>query len=64
MVDKHEIAKEGFDIASALLIISAWANVLHPILEIIGTLISIGWFSVRLWESETVRKLTGRSKNG
>ena len=60
MLDKHETVKNGIDIASGVLALSAATSIFDPILTFIASILSIIWFSIRIWESRTVRKLTGR----
>ena len=60
MVDKHETIKTGMDIATGIVAISGWANLLDPIFTLVLTIGSIIWVALRIWDHRTVRKLTGR----
>ena len=64
MVDKHDVVKNGLDIASGVIAFSAAANVFDPILTFIATVLSIIWLSLRIWDHKSIRKLTGRAKDG
>ncbi len=54
-----ESGKEAVDIAAgstAVLALAAW---LPPV----SSLFAIIWFAIRIWESETVKGITGRESN-
>lgn len=55
---KHTMAliMDGFSVAS---IISTFANILPHIAALFGVL----WWGIRIWETETIKRLTGRWKD-
>lgn len=52
----NDHVKTGIDFAAAGTAVAAIAQLLPSI----AALFTILWYAVRLWETETVRKLTGR----
>jgi hypothetical protein len=64
MVEKHEIVKHGIDIAAGIVAFSAFTNEWNPIVQFLVGLATLVLFSIRIWESKTIRKLTGRLENG
>jgi Sec-independent protein secretion pathway component TatC len=64
MVDKHEVVNHGIDVAAGLLAFSAFISEWNPILQFLIGLATLVLFSIRIWESKTIRKLTGRVENG
>jgi len=57
MLGKHEDVKHFIDWMFAAFTVGAVFNWLPAI----AALFSIIWYAIRIWESETVRKLTGRA---
>jgi hypothetical protein len=53
-----EETKEALDIAAGSTALMAWALWVPPVAGIF----SIVWFGIRIWESETIREITGRVK--
>jgi hypothetical protein len=61
MKDNHEAVKHAIDAISAFFALGAF----FKFFPAIGTVLTIVWYSIRIWESETVKGLTGRgTKNG
>jgi hypothetical protein len=56
MTDHDNTFKHGLDIAFAAVVGGAWLNLLPTVATVLG----IVWYLLRIWESETVKQLTGR----
>jgi len=56
MKDSHEPLKHGIDAITAFFTLGAILNWIPAI----AGLVSIVWYSIRIWESETVKILVGR----
>lgn len=54
----HDLAKHVGDIGSIGVIVASVASWLPSV----ATILSIIWFALRIWESDTVREVTGRVK--
>ena len=52
----HEVAKQMLDVLSVATVIGAIVDVLPSI----AALFTIVWTGLRIWETDTVRGLTGR----
>ena len=48
------------DIASVAVLVGAFANFLSPIAATVGSMMSIAWFSILIWESKTGRNWRAR----
>lgn len=57
--DDVEIAKSAVDALSVLTVVAT----IIEMLPAVAALFTIIWTGVRIWETDTVRKLTGRSPN-
>ena len=55
---KDHIAPDVMDPVSIIVGVSALAGLIPTVF----TLVSIVWFSIQIWESDTVRGITGRRK--
>ena len=58
MTHHHDLAKHVGDLGSIGVNFATIANWLPSV----ATMLSIIWFALRIWESDTVRELTGRVK--
>jgi hypothetical protein len=52
----HEVGKQILDVLSVATVIGALVDILPSI----AALFTIVWTGLRIWETDTVRKLTGR----
>ena len=50
-----EPVKQTTDILAGTAVGAAWLNMLPDLLSIIALALSIVWFMIRIWESETVK---------
>lgn len=48
-----EAQKVPIDVASATVLLGAWTELLPPIVS----LVTLVWFLIRIWETDTVQKL-------
>lgn len=55
-----EQAKHAADIAAGSAVVAAWLDWLPQVLEIVVLILTAIWFALRIWESETVKRMTGR----
>ena len=58
---KHETAEIAKSALDALSIVTAVATLVE-MLPSIAAVFTIVWTGIRIWETDTVRKLTGRGK--
>jgi hypothetical protein len=56
MSDHNDTLKHGLDIAFAAVVGGAWLKVLPTV----STVLVIIWYLIRIWESDTVKNMTGR----
>jgi hypothetical protein len=56
VTDHNETLKHSLDIAFAAVVGGAWLKILPTVATILG----IVWYLIRIWESDTVKQLTGR----
>jgi len=56
MNDHNDALKHSLDIAFAMVVGGAWLKVLPTV----STVLVIVWYLLRIWESETVKNMTGR----
>lgn len=56
MSDHNDTIKHSLDLAFAAVVGGAWLQVLPTVTTIAGLV----WYLLRIWESETVKQLTGR----
>lgn len=56
----NENFKAVIDGSAIGMLIAAWIGWLQPI----ATLFTIAWLGLRIWETETVKKWTGRTSAG
>jgi hypothetical protein len=52
----HEVGKQILDVLSVATVIGALVDILPSV----AALFTIVWTGLRIWETDTVRKLTGR----
>ena len=52
----HEVAKQVLDVLSVATVIGAIVDILPSV----AALFTIVWTGLRIWETDTVRELTGR----
>ena len=57
----QEPAKHVLDAAAGTAVVATWLDWLPDVLSVIGLLLSIIWFLLRIWESETVKGFRGKS---
>ncbi|MDH5557623.1 MAG: hypothetical protein OEZ03_09745 [Alphaproteobacteria bacterium] len=55
----HELFKQGADATAGTAVVATWLEWLPDSLSIIAAFLSIVWFLIRIWESETVKGLRG-----
>jgi len=55
----HDTAKTAVDALSVVTVVGT----LMDILPAVGALFTIIWTGIRIWETDTVRSLTGRKQN-
>jgi len=56
MSDHNDTLKHGLDIAFAAVVGGAWLKLLPTV----STILVIIWYLIRIWESDTVKAMTGR----
>jgi hypothetical protein len=56
MSDHNNTMKHALDIAFAAVVGGAWLKLLPTV----STILVIIWYLIRIWESETVKNMTGR----
>jgi FtsH-binding integral membrane protein len=55
----HETAKTAVDAISVVTVVGT----LTEVLPAVAALFTIVWTALRIWETETIKSLTGRSKD-
>lgn len=58
---KHELSETSKHVVDALSVVTVLGTLVE-MLPSIAALFTIVWTSIRIWETDTVRGLTGRSK--
>ena len=60
MTDTHDV-KTMADGAAIAIGVTNYMQWLPPIISLISSVVVLAYMSVRLWETDTVKKLTGRN---
>jgi len=61
-MDSHD-AKVMADGAAVVVGLSGFMQWFPPIVGLIGGIFTVIWMGIRIWETDTVRELTGRKVN-
>jgi len=61
-MDSHD-AKTMADGAAVVVGLSGFMQWFPPIVGLIGGIFTVIWMGIRIWETDTVRELTGRKVN-
>jgi len=55
-----ESAKQVVDATAGTAVVVSWLELLPGIISIIAGALSVIWFALRIWESDTVREIRGK----
>ncbi len=58
MTDQHETAKNVVDVLSIMTVVGTLVEMLPSV----AAIFTIVWTAIRIWETETVQNLLGRTK--
>jgi len=61
-MDSHD-AKTMADGAAVVVGLSGFMQWFPPIVGLVGGIFTVIWMGIRIWETDTVRELTGRKVN-
>jgi len=61
-MDSHD-AKVMADGAAVVVGLSGFMQWFPPIVGLVGGIFTVIWMGIRIWETDTVRELTGRKVN-
>lgn len=64
----HDLAKPAVDLAasaaSAVVIVSHWSEILTPIIALLVGLLTLVWWSIRLWDRFRAGRQNGKDNAG
>jgi len=61
-MDSHD-AKTMADGAAVVVGLSGFMQWFPPVVGLVGGIFTVIWMGIRIWETDTVRELTGRKVN-
>jgi hypothetical protein len=62
MTDAQATAKHAIDGAATVVTVANIMEWFPPIVTLFGSLLTVIWFAIRIYETETVQKLVNRKK--
>jgi len=63
MTDAHVTAKHAIDGAATVVTVANVMEWFPPVVTLFGSLLTVIWFAIRIYETDTVQKLVNRKKD-
>jgi len=63
MTDVHATAKHAIDGAATVVTVANMMEWFPPVVTLFGSILTVIWFAIRIYETETVQRLIGRKKD-